>query len=1302
MFYILLSILFFFLQYTLSAETNTYYYFKQITTRNGLPSTINTIYDDHNGFLWIGTNYGVYRFDGEKLNLLSLPIENSKPQILNIQGDQKRFTWIFTNYGIYRHCSHQNGVEQITKDKKPRLGFCLYTDPHATILPITDTLLFFNTDGEEYHSLPLKGETKSTLIHKIEKIESEAYLVLTSQKTIFKVNSKTGHLQPLNLAQENDISDFFIDSANRLWLCCYGKGVFCYDKNGNLLHVFDKENCHSGLGVVLDIEERDGSVWLATDGAGIFIIDTNTWKMSRIHTGNNRNFPANSVNYLQNGADNMWIGMVREGVLAAKENFITTYTKERDNRTSCGLSEKCPLCIYEEEDGTLWIGTDGGGVNAFLPDQEQFIQFPSTFGDKVVSICRYSSHELLISCFAKGIFIFDKNSGRCTPFIVGNETINQELVFSGFPINIYENGNDEIEFHGLHNYCYIRKNKTFVLPNDSKPQPVGSWIFIDKFHSKSFFHNQRAIFSYDAKNNQVDIVSPAVDKELILTCAIDENGIVWISRRSGITTLNLTTKQIDTIKSSNNQEIITSMVSDRDGTIWMGTIGSICAYTPKNNKFILYSESDGVLPNDFLAKPVLRARNGNIYMGGSMGLVRIDKALKQQDKSVMPKVALSELLLNGTSTAVSNSALTPTIEIPYDFSSLVIRTKLKHGDIFRKQIYRYKIEGLHGNEYISSRSEFVIQTLPYGNYSIMAQCMQSDGNWTPYFPILSVTVHPPWWLNIWFLCLVIITVIGGLLLFLNKREQSVKKRMKEHEREIYKEKVQALININHELRTPLTLLYLPLKQVLESRQLPLELKMKLLGVFKQVRQMKNLINMILNLRKMEVGQYTLKLTPIHFNRWLGDIVEDFRNEFSVRSLLLQFCPDTAIERVSCDSAQCEIIINNLLMNAYKFSRANGSILISTKLNEQAKLVTVEVHDEGIGIENENVDQLFNEFHQGNHEIQGSGIGLSYAKQLVEMHGGEIGAFSNESGGSTFFFTLPYSQSEQKMECPPKPYLNEFMSATSQFKSTHNRWEQCYQSVIIVEDDPDLCRFLAENLQQLFTTVYCACDGIEALPIIVSQLPQLIISDVLMPRMDGLELCQRIKQNEKLNYIPIILLTSKVDDRCMEQSYEAGANAYITKPFDMDILLTQIQNMMQNQNIIQNHCTVETILGKRIESEKSTPQNELFLVQLNQVIRENIDNCELNVNFIATSMGMSRASLYNKMKEVVGIGVNEYVSQIRIRYACELLENSDAVIREIAEKAGFTHPRNFSTLFKNIMGETPSDYRKKRQAAESVN
>lgn len=517
--------------------------------------------------------------------------------------------------------------------------------------------------------------------------------------------------------------------------------------------------------------------------------------------------------------------------------------------------------------------------------------------------------------------------------------------------------------------------------------------------------------------------------------------------------------------------------------------------------------------------------------------------------------------------------------------------------------------------------------------------------------------------------------------------------MKEHEQKVYEGKVRFLINISHELRTPLTLIYAPLKRMLNQNNLEEETQKTLTGIYKQTKRMTNIINMVLDIRKMEVNQDVLHMQPHELNTWVRSIAEDFHEEFSAKKIELKYVFDHSIATVSFDESKCEVVLSNFLMNALKYSPDNSCITLSTQ--RVGEYVKVSVSDEGLGLGNVDTGKLFTRFYQGYNHQPGSGIGLSYAKTLIELHEGKIGAVNNEGTGSTFFFELKENNAEKEIVYTEKNYLNSLLSSTDEndFISQDNlRFDMKAYSLLIVEDESEMLSFLKEALFDKFKTVYTAENGTKALELIYKNHPDIIVSDVMMPHMNGFELTHRIKTDIEISHIPIILLTARNNTESMFQGYETGAEAYLAKPFDIDVLQMLIRNQLRHIELFKSRYRNYNFVLTESETSPLSNIDEKFLLKLNNLVMENLSNPALDVQYLTNNIGMSRSSLYAKMKALTGMSINDYINKLRIEKATQMLTNTDLAILLISEQTGFSSQRYFSTAFKAIIGCTPSQYR----------
>ena len=516
--------------------------------------------------------------------------------------------------------------------------------------------------------------------------------------------------------------------------------------------------------------------------------------------------------------------------------------------------------------------------------------------------------------------------------------------------------------------------------------------------------------------------------------------------------------------------------------------------------------------------------------------------------------------------------------------------------------------------------------------------------------------------------------------------------IKEQEQKVYEEKVNMLINISHELRTPLTLIMAPLKRLLKNMDPEQEEMTTLVRVYRQSRRMKNLLDMVLDLRKLEIGEKTLKCEKTDFNRWIEDVTEDIVNEEKAEGIDITYSLDNQIGYVDTDQKKCETILTNILINAIKHSSAGDTITISTQLTEDG-MIRTSISDQGAGLSHDiDLSKIFMRFYQSNNERYGSGIGLSYAKILVEMHGGCIGVENNPDKGATFWWEIPVETTVPDNNCESKAFLNELLGHSSEadmLVQDDDGFNTSTMRVMIVDDNPDLLEFLREALSPDFGEIITVTGGHQAFRLLKEgKLPDIVVSDVNMPEGDGYSLCNDIKNSEKLQHIPVVLLTARGEEQSQSDSYRLGADGFLAKPFEIETLTEMLRNILKSKSKIRKRY-----FDKEEKAETEYGSNEeKFILQFNRIIADNLSNPDLDQQLICKEMGVSRALLYSKMRAITGAGAKEYITKIRIEKAKTLIENSSLTIAEISDMTGFTSQSYFSTAFKGYTGLTPSQYK----------
>lgn len=1307
--YILLYIAFFMQLAGILPIQAGHYFYKQISLKDGLPSTVRCILTDEQGFVWIGTRSGLGRYDGHELkkyiHQANNPDSSLPHNIINqITEDKQNNIWVLTDKGVACYQRQSDNFFIPTDEKGNNIwanSTCLIKD--GVLFGSQNKFYFYSYQDSSLRLLQSLNQESNFNITQLSLWNDHTLLCCSRWQGLLLLDLNTGKysLPPFDCGKE--IMNMLIDSQNRIWIAPYNGGVSCFTHDGTRLASYTTQNSELNNDVVLSLAEREGKIWIGTDGGGINILEPKTGKftlLEHIPGSDNYSLPANSILCLYNDRNNnMWAGSIRNGLISIREVSMKTYTNVLPGNDN-GLSNNTVLSIYQESSDRIWVGTDGGGINLFNPVTEKFTHYPSTWQNKVASICPFTSGNLLLSIFSQGVFVFNPATGKKTPFIIIDPETSTRLGSRGKTVNLFQNTPHSVLLLGDHVYQYDLKKQTFSIATEQQGADIiGTILPIMNDKNLTYLNDTKHIFSLNNETNRLETLYQCTKDTLINSVSRDEYGNFWIGNNYGLVHYNPATQKQTPIPTSLFSEV-TQVVCDQQGKVWIGTDNMLFAWLIKEKKFVLFGESDGVIQNEYLSKPRLLSSQGDVYMGGVKGLLYINSKLPLVTTGV-PKLQLSEVVINGESV---NDKLTgnPTgISAPWN-SNITIRIMSKEEDIFRQKVYRYQIEGLNDQQIESYNPELVIRSLPPGSYKIMASCTAKDGSWIPSQEVLELTILPPWYRTWWFIisCAVFITaaVIETFRRTLKRKEEKLKWAMKEHEQQVYEEKVRFLINISHELRTPLTLIHAPLSRILKSLSAEDTQYLPIKAIYRQSQRMKNLINMVLDVRKMEVGESKLQIHPYALNQWIEHVSQDFISEGEAKNVCIRYQLDPHIDTVSFDKDKCEIILSNLLINALKHSPQDAEIIITSELLSEGNRVRISIIDQGNGLKQVNTQKLFTRFYQGTGEQSGTGIGLSYSKILVELHGGSIGAQDNQEAGATFFFELPLRQQSEEIICQPKAYLNELMSDDSKEQlPEESNFDTSPYSVLVVDDNPDLTDFLKKSLGEYFKRVIIASDGVEALQLTKSHVPDIIVSDVMMPRMNGYELCKNIKEDITISHIPIVLLTARDDKQSQLSGYKNGADAYLTKPFEVEMLMEIIRNRLKNRESIKKRY-LNTGLVPAPEESTFSQADETFLLKLNKIIQENLDNSNLDVTLICKEIGMSRASLYNKLKALTDMGANDYINKFRMEKAITLITHTDMSFTEITEKIGFTTSRYFSTAFKQYTGETPTQY-KERQKRE---
>lgn len=755
----------------LSSEHCVNYSFTQLSIEQGLSqSTAQSILLDHKGTLWIGTKSGLnsYTQEGIKTYLHHSGDPHSLPSnyINHLTEDSLGNFWIATSKGLALYDDEQDQFNTVNSS-------IIYSSVGV------EGGMWFGSENAihcyDYKSKELKtihiekeeGKGINLVDYRIQKmlyLEDGKILIGTRKKGIYLYDCRIRQFTLLIPSSQNLLTSLYVTADHHIYTAFYGDGFYCYDRTGKMLKHYTKENSGLKNNYVLDMAEYNGNIWLATDGSGINLFTPRTFQFSQLQhiVGDYSSLPVNSITLLyKDMKDNLWAGSVRGGIFSIKETYIKTYKEAILNNTN-GLSEQSVISLYEEKDGKVWIGTDGGGINLYDPSTDKFIHFPSTYGDKVVSIAEVSETELMVSLYTKGIFLFNKKTHKYRPFTIVDEETNKKECFYGYLPLANQVADGKIYIISCGTYVYHTHDHTF-----SRMQTDRDYDFSNDALCLSYSNDRFSLlkcahqaFWVDQKSDSIRLLFELEKDELITSMSYDNNRMIWTSTNKGLGFFDLESQKYHRIRTRLFNGI-SYLIADGKGRLWICAQNHLYSYIIKENRFILWNSSDGFPPNEILFAYQKQSNRDYIYLGGSEGLVKINTDIPYTETQI-PEIYLSEILFNGSPSL--KKVKENTIKIPWNYNSLSVHFRIKNRDVFQKYLLQYTIEG-RGKQSIETYDPVLnLSSLSAGNYSIWVSCNTKNGNRTPSKQLIHIIVTPPWYKTVWFIgvaaVLFIIMTIG--------------------------------------------------------------------------------------------------------------------------------------------------------------------------------------------------------------------------------------------------------------------------------------------------------------------------------------------------------------------------------------------------------------------------------------------------------------------------------------------------------------------------------------------------------------
>lgn len=1294
-----------------------YVQLEQITTTQGLNHPEVTVLEYQNpGYLLIGTQTGFCDIlNGNIIPTRTLAIDGESCAIGRINDIKTISSYralVASEYFIFQYDLHKRMYDILRYNEKNLITKSLVIDEsEAFFYCASENSLFkYNIVSHKVSEI-YKFDKKCD--YTFEKIlisrENGILLLCDRHEGIFSYNISSGIIEHIDRPYKEIIAKAsYIDSENNLWTVLEDGRLFRNDINADFVETGSyklKNNKQEGIEINCLVEQPDGNMIVATRKDGIILLDKTTGNMSFF----NNDF-INEVSSLCMIENNVVMGTIYNGVIIARRSYY--YTMNGWSLSDNALSGEMALSAFDEGNGTIWIGTAGHGINKYDELKDRTYYYPKTEGLSIKQISRYDKNRLLIGTYSDGYFLFDTKTGN-----IDNSFL--ESLFAGCKIDIKSGGNSILIIP-----C---KDDKYLIFNSEN----GHYLYNPLTGEKSYFNTcvnketgmselVRKVIIRDSyvitigKRTIDELSIESLSNNNIYTsnrdytdCVIDKNENIWFSDFNVLLKYDRKENQIvQKMKTASGSEI-KSMVYDESGLIWLSSeSGYVYSYNEDLNSFILYNKEDGITHNTFLRAFSLLSSKGRLYIPRVDGLLVLDTHEIIQRESAKNRVSCFSVCIDGE---YKDKKEIEHLRIRNKYKSFEIILSLGGNDPTSPVDYQICLEknGKIGSFINSNKviwDEYMNNSIGAGNYNLLIRDLNNDG-WSEPYSILKFKIKAPFWLSWPFNCalLLLIFIIIALIVYTKNRNKimNLEKRYNEELILNKESRVRFITDIAHELRTPLSLVYNPFKDMILENIFDNSNRAVADRILHQLNKMKKMIDMILDSSSVADMSICDRLEKTDINEWVKQLLEPFYADCDRKGLTLIFVPCNDSIIITIDKDILEIVINNLLTNAIKYSDSGTITLTITSSNNR---IMISVADQGKGFKCDPESLFVRGFREDCIDRNGFGLGLNLAYTQIKKIGGTIRAEKNIDKGSIFTIDFPiyniiesfsltkYVDEMSKEEAEEKDHNGEYSSEHIDFCTSQ-------MTLLFVDNDCDMCDYIKETFKTKFKTIYVAKDGRFALDIIKEKLPDIVLSDINMPDMNGFDLCKAIKSNIELSHIPIILLTTRTHPQVRTIGYKLGADGFLSKPFDIDEMYRLIQSKLWNRFEIKKQYSQSFFSAISVDQTFSAV-DEKFVLDLNSFIKDNISNQNLSVEMIYEHMNVSRSTLFNKMNDLLGTSTAKYIRGIRIGLAKELLAKTEKSVLDIALECGFADGQYLSSVFRQETGETPTQYRKNAKLAKS--
>lgn len=1309
---------------------------------------ITSIFEDDSDFLWVGTPQELNILDKKTDKFYSHVIisesENSGPisRVKKIIQDKNGTIWIATNKGLFKTEKTEKFPESLSFKKvyptgkvSQPINTLLEKQKGEIIIGKGNGLSIINTassTGQDISSKikNIEGLNTKTILCFVED-ENQTLWVGTNKglyKLIFDHASNTEKVTKIPTANyTGGIESIVKDNKQNLWMGTPRGGLIHYNKENKKVRRYNRETKNIERSIrsnsILDVFiDRSGVLWIATSRGGLSTLDLNKKNFIHYKQGNNKN---NSIN----------------------DNILNAF--------------------YEEESQDVWLGTFNGGLSklSFKNGQSQYKTYKlrenSSEFESVFAICKDNEGYLWVGTFNNGLFKLELDSNNN---IINKTNYTTSNTKGNLPTNkihlLYKDILGDIWFGSFTDPAGLMK---FTPSSDSKNLPKISSYQANRENNNSLTNNRIAAIFEDSKgvlwigtkggltkilrseNNEPEYYkqykynkrdSNSLSNNNVFVIQEDSYGSLWIGTFGG--GLNKLIKEekegvkkeyfeLFDINNGLPDNAVYGILEDSDKNLWISTNNGLSKFSLEHHTFKNYNISDGIQNRNFRKFAYHKGLSGLMYFGGINGF-NVFNPSEIKDHLTYPNTVITDLKIFNKSVGVSDTILgkeilsksisyTDDIELKYSHNAFSFDFASLHFVSPEQNKYAYTLEGFDKDwNYTDSNRRFVsYSNLEPGDYTFKVKSSNNDNIWNEDPALIKINILPPIYRTWWMYTIYVLIIIGLMWLFRNfivirerfKSEITLQKFEQEKIREVNKMKLQFFTNVSHEFKTPLTLILGPLDKLIKSDQTNTSNKGLLVMMQRNANQLFNLIQQVLEFRKIENNEMKLTVSKLDIVKHCKELVASFNvlSEKKNIELIFNSSENELIDYFDFD--KLNKIFNNLISNAVKYTPVDGQITfkLSTKKRNNSDIVEIEVADTGSGIPINKLPYIFKRFYQASNskeaDLMGSGVGLALTKALVQIHKGSILVNSQEQKGTKFIVRLPLGINYNDSELSKSNYFQDEVTTFNEeidenlVLEVDTKEEDIKKEkplLLIVEDNNDMRTFIKSLLIEDYKILE-AVDGVEGKDIALNQVPDIIISDVMMPRMNGKDLCMELKNNEITSHIPIILLTAKASAENQITGFKIGADAYIPKPFNASILVVRVKNLLDSRALLRSKYKASTSEDdSNFGIDGINEYDKQFLEKAEDIIEQNLMNVDFSVNDLGSDLAYSRMQLYRKLKSITGLSANEFIRSYRLKKAADLLRHSNLNISEILYQVGFSNRSYFAKCFKLQYNKTPREYR----------